>query len=106
MKVFEYTGQSGQKVGFGLVQTSQVYVVTDDAAPILEADADFKQLKGKALEEADPVPAWPEPASAPAVAPTEPSPSESGLDQQIIAFTGAAPAASAKSRRSRSGKPA
>lgn len=114
MKRFEYTGQCGQKVGFGLVETGQVYEVTDEAAPVLEGDADFELLTGKAAKSAQAVPAWPESPGpvAPAVPPAAPaavqSPALPVLDEQIIGFTGA-PAASespSQSRRSRSGKSA
>jgi len=93
---FEYTGATGQKVGFGLVETGQVYAVPEDGAAILEADADFKKLAGKAAEEAEALPGWPEPPTQPAVAEEAPSveeqaPASTPLDQQIIAHVGSQP---------------
>lgn len=117
---FEYVGQTGQKVGFGLVVTGQVYEVTEAAAPVLEADADFEKLSGKAAEEADGVPGWPEPPTQPAEAGDAPAsedspegvladsvaaaaPTPPTLDQRIISYVTPPPAAR-RARRSTSKK--
>jgi hypothetical protein len=113
MKLFEYTGTSGQKVGFGLVETGQVYAVTDELAPILASDSEFKELTGKAAEGVENVlPASPEPPSfppgvseAPPVEEAAEEPAGPTLDEQIVAYKGAAPEPAKPPRRSRTKSP-
>lgn len=96
---FEYTGPEGQKVGFGLVVPGAIYEVPATTAAILEADADFKKLKGKAAEEASAVGGWPEGPIEPAVPSAEPIVEEApedkaplaDLDRAIISYTTPAP---------------